>query len=373
MRAFGFLALLPLVAARALTPRAATTACNNSPELCSKSYGEVTYLGAHDSPFVRDASTQFSTAANQFLDTPSQLDSGVRMVTAQVHKKDSEWHLCHTSCQLLDAGKLSTWLSQIKKWLDKNKNDVVTVLLVNSDSATAAELDKEFQTAELVDYAYKPKSQAASGSWPTLQELINDGTRLMTFVASVDTSAQAPYLMDEWDYVFENPYEVTSPYNFSCTPDRPSSVKGDLSAALSSNRLPLMNHFLYADGILDIQYPNVSYVSTTNAPSGDVGNLGDAAAKCKKMYNRAPAFILVDFATKGPAIATVDKLNNVQDPVGRSDAAKSQTSGASTINNVFSGLVELASKARAGANPSMGQWVWVGGQWGGLLGGGLTM
>jgi hypothetical protein len=250
---------------------------------------------------------------------------------------------------------------------------VVTVLLVNSDSATAAELDKEFQTAELVDYAYKPTSQAASGSWPTLQELINDGTRLLTFVASVDTSAQAPYLMDEWDYVFENPYDVTSPYNFSCTPDRPSSVKGDLSTALSSNRLPLMNHFLYAEGILDIQYPNVSYVSTTNAPSGGVGNLGDAAAKCKKMYNRAPAFILVDFATKGPAIATVDKLNNVQDPVGRSDAAKSQTSGASTVNNVFSGLVELASKARAGANPSMGQWVWVGGQWGGLLGGGITM
>lgn len=45
------------------------------------------------------------------------------MVTAQVHKKNSEWHLCHTSCQLLDAGKLSTWLGKIKKWLDKNKND----------------------------------------------------------------------------------------------------------------------------------------------------------------------------------------------------------------------------------------------------------
>jgi hypothetical protein len=65
MRAFGFLALLPLVAARALTPRSETP-CNNSPKLCSKSYGEVTHLGAHDSPFVRDASTQFSTAANQY-------------------------------------------------------------------------------------------------------------------------------------------------------------------------------------------------------------------------------------------------------------------------------------------------------------------
>lgn len=65
MRGLGLLALLPLVAARALTPRA-KPACNNSPTLCSKSYGEITYLGAHDSPFVRDASTDHSIAANQY-------------------------------------------------------------------------------------------------------------------------------------------------------------------------------------------------------------------------------------------------------------------------------------------------------------------
>jgi hypothetical protein len=59
----GVLALLPLTYATALLPR--ETACNNSPSLCSKSYGEITHLGAHDSPFVRDASTSYSTAANQ--------------------------------------------------------------------------------------------------------------------------------------------------------------------------------------------------------------------------------------------------------------------------------------------------------------------
>ena len=121
MKGFGLLAFLPLVASSALYPR--STACNNSPDLCSKSYGEITYLGAHDSPFVRDSSTSDSTAANQYVDTPSQLDAGVRMVSGQVHKKGSEWHLCHSSCELLDAGKLSSWLSEIKTWLDKNKND----------------------------------------------------------------------------------------------------------------------------------------------------------------------------------------------------------------------------------------------------------
>lgn len=250
---------------------------------------------------------------------------------------------------------------------------MVTLLLVNSDDATASELDAEFQAANIVDYAYKPTSQTAPSSWPTLQELINDGTRLMTFVASVDSSSQAPYLMDEWNYIFENPYDVTSPANFSCTVDRPSKVKGNPSSAVAANMLPLMNHFLYSTSFFDIQYPNDSYVGTTNAPSGGLGNLGDAATKCKNAYGRQPAFILVDFFNKGPAIETVDKLNGVTNPVGRSDTSSSQTSSASTYSNVFKGLVDLVDKVKSGADPSMGEWVWAGGEWGGLLGGGITL
>lgn len=246
------------------------------------------------------------------------------------------------------------------------------MLLVNSDGATTSELNDEFKSADIVDYAYTPSSQS-SGSWPTLQKLIDDNKRLVTFVASLEGSnSAAPYLMSEWDYIFENPYDVTSPANFSCTPDRPSSVKGDLSAA--TKYMPLMNHFLYSTTVLDIEYPNSSYVSTTNAPSGGEGNLGDAADQCKQAWGRQPTFILVDFADKGPAIDTVDKLNNVKNPVGRKNTTSpAVTSGASASSNVFKGLLELAAKAKSGANPGMGAWVWVGGDWGGLLGGGLTL
>ncbi|KAA8648860.1 uncharacterized protein ATNIH1004_004746 [Aspergillus tanneri] len=312
----------------------------------------------------------------RYVNTTSQLDAGVRLVSAQVHKKDSEWHLCHTGCDYLDAGKLSSWLKEIKTWLDSNTNDVVTVLLVNSDNAAASDLDSEFKAADITKYAYKPTSQTtAPSSWPTLQDLIKGNTRLITFVASLDASKNtvAPYLMDEFTFIWENPYDVTSPSNFSCNPDRPSSVKNNLSAALSSNRLPFMNHFLYQSVIFNIQQPNTSYVSTTNAPSGGTGNLGDAASKCKEVYNRQPAFILVDYFDKGPAIDTVDKLNGVSSPVGRKNVtAISETSTASTYTNVFKGLVEVVQKARSGANPSMGEWVWAGGDWG-LLGGGISL
>lgn len=56
--------LLPFVGAKAVLPRA-STACNNSPDLCSKSYGEITHLGCHNSPFLKDASTSYSSFGNQ--------------------------------------------------------------------------------------------------------------------------------------------------------------------------------------------------------------------------------------------------------------------------------------------------------------------
>jgi hypothetical protein len=65
MRSLGLLVWLPVVLANPLGIR--STACNNSPDLCNKSYGEITHLGAHDSPFVRDASTSNSVAGDQYV------------------------------------------------------------------------------------------------------------------------------------------------------------------------------------------------------------------------------------------------------------------------------------------------------------------
>ncbi len=109
--------LSSLLAASALLYSTATaqTACNNSPSLCSRAYNNITQLGAHDSPFLRNKDTSFSTSGNHYYDTTTQLDAGVRLLSAQVHKNDNgtgadAWHLCHSSCDLLDAGTLETFL-----------------------------------------------------------------------------------------------------------------------------------------------------------------------------------------------------------------------------------------------------------------------
>jgi len=240
---------------------------------------------------------------------------------------------------------LSTWLGEIRTWLDSNPSEVVTVLLVNSDNASASDIAAQYAAAGIEHYAYHPDSQTkAPGEWPTLQTLINNGTRLLNFVASLEPASNtaAPYLMDEFTFMFENNYENTAPSDYSCTANRPSSVNGQTAAALSANMMPLMNHFLYNTTNLlgtTIDVPDSDYANVTNAPSGGVGNLGDAAAECSNAYGRAPTYVLVDFFNEGPAIESVDRLNGVTAAVGRT--------GLSTISS-GSGSSAMTSDASLG-------------------------
>ncbi|OAL06508.1 hypothetical protein IQ06DRAFT_288408 [Phaeosphaeriaceae sp. SRC1lsM3a] len=54
---------------------AITRACNNTPRLCNVSYDQVTHLGAHDSPFLSDATTGSSSFGNQFYNVGPAIQS----------------------------------------------------------------------------------------------------------------------------------------------------------------------------------------------------------------------------------------------------------------------------------------------------------
>lgn len=277
-----------------------------------------------------------------------QLNAGVRLVTAQAQNNNGAIHLCHSSCGLLDAGPLSTWLAEIKSWMDANPHDVVTILLVNSDDFTAAQLHQQFVAAKLSSYGYvPPQNTAAIETWPTLQTLITSNKRLVTFVADMnpaDTKAAgAPYLLNEFSFVFENPYQVTSATNFTCTPDRPTEVHGQLTKAISSGRLSLVNHFLDLQEPFGIVVPDIANVKLTNSQTG-IGALGVHAKDCAQKFGKQPNFLLVDFFDQGPAINTVDTMNGIT-PVGRvaqtamTNVQKSLGSGAESRYSMLSHLL----------------------------------
>lgn len=69
--------------------------CNGHAELCNRSYGNVTFIGSHDS--FAYSTDLLALARDQEIDVPSQLNLGVRLLQAQSHMNDGVLHFCHTS------------------------------------------------------------------------------------------------------------------------------------------------------------------------------------------------------------------------------------------------------------------------------------
>ncbi|KAI6008378.1 PLC-like phosphodiesterase [Pisolithus orientalis] len=281
-----FLALLSeFVAASPYTPgvRRATT-CNGSPDLCARSFGNVTFVGTHDSYAVGVN----NLAANQDYNISQQLKDGIRMLQVQAHNQSGTIELCHTSCLLYDGGPLSAYLQTVKSWLDANPNDVLSILVVNSDGFPPTAYDSLYKSAGLDTVSYSPPSASMPASqWPTLGTLIDSGTRLITFMDTNADFASVPYIISEFTNIWETPYDVTT--TFDCSVNR---TGGD-----PSTQMYLINHFL-DQMLLGQPVPDPGQANETNAVSGP-NSLGAQLELCVSEYGRNPNFMLVDFYEYG--------------------------------------------------------------------------
>ncbi|KAJ5787986.1 hypothetical protein N7457_002976 [Penicillium paradoxum] len=275
------------------------TTCNGRPEYCTRPYSNITFVGAHDSPFVGHLPQQ-----NQNIDIEAQLDMGIRYLQAQTHHSvlnNKTIELCHTSCFLEDAGPLKSFLGTIKNWLDSNPNEVVTLLLTNGDSVSITEFGDTFISSGIHDYAYVPSTDPLLiADWPTLGDLIASGKRLVVFLDYGADTKQVDYIQDEFAYYFETAYDVTDSSFSSCSIDRPAGAAG-------TGRMGIVNHFLDLD-LFGVKIPAREKADTTNAAMG-LGSIGAQAALCAGLYGRAPNVVLADFVDKGDVITAQDNLN----------------------------------------------------------------
>jgi hypothetical protein len=93
-----------------------------------------------------------------------------------------------------------------------------------------------------------------------------------------------PYILPEFTYYFETPYDVTSTSAFaSCAIDRPSG-------ASATGRMYIVNHFLDVD-LLGVDIPDYAALSTTNSISSILAQ----ADVCAGLYGRWPNVVLVSF------------------------------------------------------------------------------
>jgi hypothetical protein len=268
-----------------VTMQRRATTCNGHAELCDRSYGNISFVGAHDSYAVGVN----NLATNQDYDLTQQLTDGVRLLQMQVHKMNDVIQLCHTSCPLFNGGPLKDYLGKVKTWMDANPNDVVSLLIVNSDNFPASAFDAVFKDAGLDTLSYAPTAAVVPASgWPTLGSMIDSGKRLVTFLDNGADFTAVPYLVDEFPNIWETKFNVIDT-TFDCDVNR---TKGD-----TATQMYLINHFL-DKVVLGQPAPDRDRANVTNGVSGE-GSLGLQVEKCSTINGRPPNFLLVDFYEYG--------------------------------------------------------------------------
>ncbi|KAK3725065.1 Vacuolar protein sorting-associated protein 8 [Vermiconidia calcicola] len=275
--------------------------CNANAEACNTKYSNISYIGTHNSAFVGDRD---DPRVNQEQSVTQQLDAGIRFLQAQTHK--DVWgtlSMCHTDCWLMDAGSLEDYLSTVKKWMDDNPDALITMLLGNGDNVDVDEFADAFDRANLKHYAFIPPTSPEKlemEDWPTLGEMIGDGTRLVMFLDYGADETKVPYIMPEFKYFFETPFSTDD--LDQCKIDRPSEATAD-------GRMYIVNHVLSEEITDDLIIPNEDAISDTNAATGP-GSIGAHVKLCREAHGRTPNFVLVDYFNRGEWLPAQQAMND---------------------------------------------------------------
>ncbi|KAK5725544.1 hypothetical protein LTR15_003732 [Elasticomyces elasticus] len=148
------------------------------PSLYDQRYSEQTFIGTHDSVAVRTAENRWSLSGNQYFNVSVQLQAGVRLLQAQGHRDpngSSEIRLCHFNCALMDGGSLVDHLRIVKRFLDANPHEVVTLLFVNTGPALEYWAQAYLSTGlDLLSYIPPPSKRDGYmhlDDWPTIADM----------------------------------------------------------------------------------------------------------------------------------------------------------------------------------------------------------
>lgn len=251
-----------------------TQPCNGYVEFCARNYSNITYVAAHNSPFDR----QGNIASNQQYSVTTQLNDGIRMLQFQVHLQNDTLYLCHTSCDLLNAGTLQDYLSTVTKWLNNNPYEVITILMGNYDLVGVGNFTDPIVNSGLSKYAYQPpKIPMGLDDWPVLSELILMQKRAIVFMDYNANQTEVPYILDEFTQMWETPFSPTNP-DFPCTTQRPPNLSEESAKSI----MYMANHNLNVEisfSGLDILIPNTAVLNETNGVSG-YRSLGLMADNC---------------------------------------------------------------------------------------------
>lgn len=217
---------------------------------------------------------------------PAPLTNATVQVQTHYNSTKDVFQLCHTSCDILNAGTLDDYLADVASWVSAHPYDVVTLLLENADYVKVGNYTGVLENSGLKSYFYEPP-QIPMGyeDWPTLSELILTGKRVLVFLDYEANQTAVPYVMDEFSHMWETPFDPTN-QSFPCTVQRPPN----LNTEQTLDRMSMINHNLNAEISLlgtSLLVPNTVELNVTNSNTTEYGALGRSVNQCAGKCSRS--------------------------------------------------------------------------------------
>ncbi|MBI1288962.1 MAG: T9SS type A sorting domain-containing protein [Flavobacteriales bacterium] len=287
--------------------------CNGHPELCGKRYDQVAYLTTHNS---FNAGDDGFNLPNQTHGVAQQLNDGVRALMLDVYDEGgvaTEYH----GFSFLGTEPLATSLTEIKDFLDANPNEIVTILF--ETYITSDLMDTVITQVGLKPMLYV---QSLGEPWPTLQEMIDSGKRLVIFSDHNNGQPGQDWYLYMWDFAVETNFANNALSDFSCDFNRGDSI----------NDLFILNHFA-TDPTLGTGRADLA------AQANEFNYFYPRALQCWNETGKFSNFPTVDFYELGNTLEVVDSLNGVTSSVGISE--RSDPTEFSLFPNPTNGLLTL--------------------------------
>lgn len=270
------------------------TTCNGKPELCDRTFDQVTFPMTHNA--MSNADEKYA-APNQNHGVARQLKDGVRGLMLDTHYYSvdddktldtpmpgvaaiDQAYLCHGICQLGHV-RLLDGLCEVTDFLDQNRGEVLTIIF--ESYVTEADMVAVLQAAGLTDYVFTYDGK----SFPTLRDMIAKDQRL--FVTVEDGGGMPSWYQHAWSIIQDTPYTFAKASEFTCAANR-----GD-----KSDPLFLVNHWI-GDPLA-----NPARAAEVNAHDVLLGRMKQCAMERGKRVN----FVGVDFYDVGDLFTVVDELN----------------------------------------------------------------
>lgn len=252
------------------------------PNLLPKKYNEVCFLMTHNA--MNNTERGF-TIPNQTHSISKQLQNGVRGLMIDTYDGSDGVALTYHGTPLVGQQKLVDVLKEVKDFLASNPEEVVTIIFQNDGSNV--QLEKAIDSIGLNNLTF-----IYSGSWPTLQTMVDNNERLVLFVEN-NKVPRASYLMFAWGTIFDTKYTYNNINQFDSNVNRGGS---------GSKQLYLVNHWL-SNGI---GLPDKSLAPQANKRAVISKRVQDCSTANGQLVN----FLGVDFYEIGDAKAVVDSINS---------------------------------------------------------------